>query len=577
MRPPPFLEKAFWRHRLASSVFMVTLALAAASAYYSHLAFERAEIGEFEAEALAATHAISQRLTAYVNALEAGEGLFAASVYVSRDEFRVFVDRLDLQGLYPGIQGYGFSRRLDGSEAALRDTAGLTPRPPRPGRNHAVVFLSPLTDRNRLSLGIDLSEDPVRREAMERARDTGKPAATGLTFPMQGNEDDRLGFIIFKPVYRNGAPIAYTEQRRRALQGFLYAKIIGKDLLTGVLGKAGHKLSMDAYLGDFASGDLLYSSREEAAAPLWGLQLDESVTFADKTLKLRFIPLPGLRLPFHAILPAGILATGAALALVFFVLLRRLDRTGELLRQSNIGLESRVAERTRELEAANAELATFSYSVSHDLRAPLRSIHGFASAILERSGGSPDASDAQDSRRILASAERMSHIIDGLLLLLQISRAELNREEVDVTAMAREIAEEARLREPSRTVKVSVAEGLRVRAVAEFIQIILENLLVNAFKFTSRRPDAEIEVGQTQADGRKAFFVRDNGAGFDMAYAGKLFTPFQRLHERADFPGIGIGLATVRRAVERHGGTVWAEGEPGAGATFYFTIPEGPA
>jgi light-regulated signal transduction histidine kinase (bacteriophytochrome) len=243
----------------------------------------------------------------------------------------------------------------------------------------------------------------------------------------------------------------------------------------------------------------------------------------------------------------------------------------EILRL-NAELEQRVRERTAELEVANQELEAFSYSVSHDLRAPLRSIDGFSRILLEDYPDKLDAEGKDSLKRVRAASQRMGELIDDLLKLSHASRTEMRRTEVDLTALAGEIAAELRRDDPARQGRWVIAPGLVATGDPQLLREVLENLLGNAWKFTGKRADPVIEFGVTNGEAVRAFFVRDNGAGFDMAYAGKLFGAFQRLHATADFPGTGIGLATVQRIIHRHGGRVWAEGAVGQGATFYFTL-----
>ncbi len=230
-----------------------------------------------------------------------------------------------------------------------------------------------------------------------------------------------------------------------------------------------------------------------------------------------------------------------------------------------------------EAESANRELEAFSYSVAHDLRAPLRAIEGFSEALQEDHGGDLRPEGMEYLRRVCASARHMAGLIDALLELSRVSRAGLLRAPVDLCALAQGIC--ARLQEasPGRHVEVTVQGGLRAMGDANLLGAVLQNLLGNAWKFTSKRPIAHVEVGSETEDGRTVFFVRDDGAGFDQAYASRLFGAFQRLHSHAEFEGSGIGLATVRRIVRRHGGEVWARAEVDRGATFYFTLESPPA
>lgn len=248
-----------------------------------------------------------------------------------------------------------------------------------------------------------------------------------------------------------------------------------------------------------------------------------------------------------------------------------LKRAEEEVRQNAL-LEARVRERTAALEASRRELEAFSYSVSHDLRAPLRGIDGFARILQQRYAEGLDAQARHYLERIRAGTQRMGGLIDDLLRLSRISRAQLEWQPVDLAVVATEIVERLRESEPQREVEVVVADGLWTRGDAHLLRIVLDNLLSNAWKFTSHTAHARIEVG-VEAD--RVFFVRDNGAGFDMQYAERLFAPFQRLHDADEFEGNGIGLATVQRIIVRHGGWIQAEGVRGGGATFRFTVGSG--
>jgi light-regulated signal transduction histidine kinase (bacteriophytochrome) len=235
-------------------------------------------------------------------------------------------------------------------------------------------------------------------------------------------------------------------------------------------------------------------------------------------------------------------------------------------------LNGNLERRATELEVTNRELEAFSYSVSHDLRAPLRTIDGFSQALMEDYARELPAEALNFLDRVRAAAQRMAKLIDDLLDLSHITRTPVESRQVDISALAQDIAQDIQQADPERKVTFGISPNLQANADSRLLRVALENLIGNAWKFTSKLEQARIEVGARSENGEQIFFVRDNGAGFDMAYANKLFGAFQRLHAVTDFPGTGIGLATVQRIIHKHGGRVWAESTVDRGATFFFTL-----
>jgi two-component system sensor histidine kinase/response regulator len=256
-------------------------------------------------------------------------------------------------------------------------------------------------------------------------------------------------------------------------------------------------------------------------------------------------------------------------------MLRRQTLLLQASEQAARELAEAEAELVRDLEHKNRELESFSYAVSHDLRAPLRRIDSFSRAILESQAGRLDDAGRHYFERVREASRHMGQLIDDLLHLSKVTQAELREQEVDLSSLVEVIAARLREAEPDRAVELKVRPGVIVTGDGQLLRIALANLLENAWKFTGREAAPTIEFGLTHAGGEPTYFVRDNGAGFDQAYAGRLFVPFQRLHRASEFPGSGIGLATVQRIIHRHGGRIWAEGTVGQGATFHFTIGRG--
>jgi light-regulated signal transduction histidine kinase (bacteriophytochrome) len=303
--------------------------------------------------------------------------------------------------------------------------------------------------------------------------------------------------------------------------------------------------------------------RRLASAPLYVM-----VT-TDRRVVLRpFMVNVGLR----ATLSAVLIAVSAALLVLFLRTTRRECENAARLAEANRELERRVRERTAALEAANSEMQSFGYSISHDLQAPLRHLSGYAGMLKEDHAGALDGEAAHLIDRISERADHMGQLVRALMELSRISSGDVERIDLDVSAMAGEIAHELRRAEPDRAVTVDIQPGLRAVADPTLVRTLLQNLLGNAFKYTRENPAAHVEVMRDPHDRRSPFVVRDNGAGFDPSQASRLFEPFQRLHAASQFEGHGIGLATSRRIVQRHGGRIWAESLPGQGATFFFTL-----
>ena len=581
------------RTAVAYAVLVVGLLLTALAFYYVRQNVEARERERFDEIVGATEHAVDRRMQTYIDAMLDGRGLFAASESVTREEWKAYVAGSDLKKRYPGIQAIAYAEQvpLDEREAHVRRVReeGFPSYSLRPAGERyeyfPLTYVEPFEGDNRSLFGHDFYSDSVNRAAMEQARDTGLPRASGRV-DLEGM-GMQTGFLVYTPIYRDGVPHGTPDERREALQGYIVSVFRTGDLLKGIFGapQADREVDLEVFDGaEFTRANMLYDDDGVlyAGDPSHSAHFSEIVTMevAGRIWSLYFSTLPGFEPGWQSNLPLFVLLSGLAISLMLFGVTWMLahsrvqaEHVGLQLEAANRQLENTnrdLEETNRELEGANRELEAFSYSVSHDLRAPLRSIEGFSQILLEDHAQGLDEEARGYLGRVRAASRRMALLIDDLLDLSRVTRSALKLQPVDLSAVAREVAAELEKSQPEREVRFVIADDLRANGDPRLLKIALENLLGNAFKFTEKQPRPTVEFGA--AGDRPTYYVRDNGVGFDMAYAAKLFGAFQRLHGAEDFEGTGIGLATVQRIVARHGGRVWAEGEVGKGAAFFFTL-----
>jgi signal transduction histidine kinase len=582
------------RTAVAYVVLGVALLLTGLAFLYVRHNVEARERERFDEITVSTERAVDRRMQTYIDAMLDGRGLFAASESVTREEWKDYVAGSDLERRYPGIQAIAYAERvpLEQREAHERRIRGegfpsYTLRPTGERYEYfPLVYVAPSKADNRSLFGYDFYSGRVNRDAMEQARDTGLPRASGK---VEVERAGMTGFLVYTPIYREGAPQATTDERREALQGYIVSVFRTDDLLEGIFGapKADAQVDLEVFDGaEFTREGLLHDDDGvlHAADPSYSAHFSEIDTMevAGRIWSLYFSTLPSFEPGWQSNLPLFVLLSGLAISLMLFGVTWMLansriqaEHVGLQLEAANRQLENTnrdLEETNRELEGANRELEAFSYSVSHDLRAPLRSIEGFSQILLEDHAQGLDEEARGYLGRVRGASRRMALLIDDLLDLSRVTRSSLTRQTVNLSVLAREIAAEIEKSQPDRRVRFVIADGLAVRGDARLLRVMLENLLGNAFKFTQKEKEATVEFGAVTRNGGVAYYVRDNGVGFDEAYATKLFGAFQRLHGSEEFEGTGIGLATVQRIVQRHGGKVWAEGEVGKGASFFFTL-----
>ena len=577
----------------AYGVLLISLLLAGLAWYYVRQTVEAQDQVRFDETIQATQAAVDRRTDAYLDALFGARGVFLASKAVEREEWESYVEGIETKSRLEGLQALGFARyvRPDERESFAEEARkeGLPEMRPDldPGGERSAYFplelVAPSNEANLITINQDAYTDKAHRVAMDRARNSGSPQATKMVHvltepPGDSSADLALspGFAVYLPVYAEGEPVENVAERRRALRGFVVGYFRRDGLLDDVFG-SGFDPAIDFEVYDGAnagSGAPLYDEDGVQRAgdarydPLYSRQ--EKSWVAGRRWSLYFATLQGFNKGAESNLPAFVLASGMGISLLLFSVSWMLVRSRLLAEDASKNLE----DANRELEGANRELEAFSYSVSHDLRAPLRTIDGFSQILQEDYETALDGEGMDYLGRVRAASAHMAMLIDDLLDLSRVSRRPLRREPVDLAGLATEIVEDRRAEEPERDVQFVTGEDIKAYGDVSLLKVALENLLGNAWKFTKRVERARIEFGVDRRSGVSGpvYFVRDNGAGFDQAYSDKLFGAFQRLHGQDEFEGTGIGLATVARIVHRHGGRVWAEGEVGEGATFYFTL-----
>ncbi|MDR3691702.1 MAG: CHASE domain-containing protein [Fimbriimonas sp.] len=541
-----------------------------------------------------AEQAIQGRLDDQVDLLRATAATFAFQRSWPHTHFKSYVSHLDLSTNYRGLQGIGFIQvvspsRLTKFEASMHGE-GFTSFKVHPvisGRDlYPIVYLEPANSFGANSIGFDAYGDANLRGAMEDAMESASPILSGIEPVLQATARPakETGFMLFYPVYRGGEAPETVSDRRNSIIGFVFCPLKGSGLYQNVLeGEARRYLDVGIY--DLPKGgpmQLVYSSSRyrpnrlsaimvDATMPTlgrqWILRFSTSGVFEEEsaTWLVRWILVSGLLVSF--LLTAVSYTQVSANRLLSHQAKELAERGAEVVRL-NENLEHLVHDRTTELRASNMELEAFCYSVSHDLRAPLRSVDGFSKSLLEDYGEQLDEQAVDYLNRVRSASKRMDELISALLNLSRITRLEIVRQPVDITQEAIDAAAEAFEPYPEVRFALQVEPGLTADGDPKLVRVLLDNLIGNAVKFSSTSKQPRIEIGKS--DG--AFFVRDNGVGFNPAYSDKLFAAFERLHTQNEFPGSGIGLATVQRIVQRHGGAVWAISGVGKGATFYFTL-----
>ncbi|HJV24987.1 MAG TPA: CHASE domain-containing protein [Aromatoleum sp.] len=584
----PWPRSAF----LALAVLLISLAASLAATRMVQSQLEEIARQQFASETDDIGAAILDRMHAINQILQGAAGLFDASNYVSQKDWQQYYSALALQENYPGILGLGFARSLSAPELTMHErqlrqdgSRAYSVWPGGERRGYApITYLEPATAPNRHAIGFDMYSEPIRRAAMDAARDRGLAALSGKVELVQEITpgDVQAGTLMYVPVYRGGGVPPTVEERRARLFGFVYSPFRMADLMQGVLGRTPDTIRLELYDGPGRDANsLLYRSNSAPRGYLPSLSRSQELEIRGRVWTAYFETLPAFdarrdRGKPLLTLGAGVLASLLLSAIVWQVgaTRARAETLAMTMTEALRDAMGQLEEHSSKLEAANRELESFSYSVSHDLKAPLRVIDGFSRILEEDYGERLDAEGIRLLHVLRDNTHHMETLIEDLLALARLGRHALRTDVIDMDELASAAWEKlaAGLVPRPEFVLAPLPDAVADR---NLLWQVWTNLLSNAAKFSGRSATPRIEVSGRETADVLEYCVSDNGVGFDMAHADKLFAPFQRLHRLDEFPGTGIGLAIVQRIVAKHGGRVWAESRPGEGATFHFSLPKG--
>jgi signal transduction histidine kinase/sarcosine oxidase delta subunit len=545
----------------------------------------RARFAFRKAEIIGAIHS---RMAAYEQVLRGALGLFSTVGELTRDRWATYVQTLHIEQHYPGIQGIGYSKWIPPAvkEAYIAQIRAegfptFTIRPEGQRDEYtAITYLEPFDRRNQQAFGYDMWAHAVRRAAMQAARDTATTRISGkVTLVQEIDADVQAGFLMYLPYYGHGGVPPTVEERRAALVGFVYSPFRMRDLMEGILGRALPDLRLEIFDGtEISTETSMYDS--ESAAPLStaskypGLTDIATLDIYGHTWMARLTTLPLFGAALGKDRPLIILVSGSLISFLFFGVLWSFAGTRARAEALAQGMTKTLDHHVQALARSNAELEQFAYVASHDLQEPLRAVAGCVQLLQQRYQGRLDARADELIAHAVEGATRMQALINDLLTYSRVDRRGEPLQPTDCAEILAEVLADLQVALKEGGVIVTHEALPTVLADPLHMRQLFQNLLGNAIKYRSRERPPAIHVGAKYQAGEWRFAVRDNGIGIEPQYRARIFAIFQRLHTRREYPGTGIGLAICKKIVERYGGRIWVESEPGRGSTFFFTIPD---
>jgi signal transduction histidine kinase len=582
-----------WLHdpRAAWIILVLSLSLTAAAWQVSSEAYERRIEEQFQARARETAHAIEQRMAQYESLLRGGVGLFAPGAPISRADWSAYVAALDTERRFPGIQGIGVARWVRAAEraefiASMRASGSPQFEISPPGERdeyHSIIYLEPRAGRNLRAFGFDMGSEPIRRAAIDRARDSGVPALSGrVTLVQETGVDIQHGFLLYAPVYRAGLPSATVAERRAAYWGTVYSAFRVADLMHGVLGPAAGDVDYEIFDGEKVGSErLLIDSRWEHGlvqdSDFAALEQLDQLSIAGRTWTVRLRVGPAFQPLAQAEGPLLIALGGGLVDLLLFLTIAQLarlhERADRLAEERTVELRAANAElvqQKRELELINTELEQFAYVASHDLQEPLRMVSSYTQLLARRYRGRLDADADVFISYAVQGAARMHALIRDLLAYAHVGSRELENTTVPLERPLDAALQLLHLAIAERSATVTRDPLPRVLGDESQLAQLFQNLLDNAIKFGGEPP--LVHVSAERRGERWRIQIQDNGIGIPPEQQSRIWALFTRLHDRERFPGTGIGLAICKKIAQRHGGEIGVQSAVGKGSAFHFTL-----
>lgn len=573
-------------------ILLASMVLTGVAWFISNQFVLQRAVDRFRFETSDVKSAIGKRMLEYEAILRGGAGLFAASGEVDREMWRTYVTAIEIDRYFPGIQGIGHSMVIRPEEKAAHVVAvraeGFPDYTIRPEGERelytSIVYLEPFVKRNLRAFGYDMFSEPVRRAAMERARDSGEMSLSGMvTLVQETTMFVQKGFLMYLPLYRKGLPVESVEQRRAAWLGFVYSPFRIEDLMRGILGAGTADIGFEIFDGDRPSPETrLYSSDEPSPFEPGSrpyrpdFSLTEPMPMGGHAWTLHLYSRPGYISAGDAGQPLIVAFGGLLVDLLLFFIIGSISRQQKQAEALAREMTAELVASKEVLERSNAELRRFAYVASHDLQEPLRMVASYVELLRRRYQGRLDADADAFIGFAVDGTARMKALIKDLLEFSRIDGEEGTPVATDTNEIVRTVLSALAARSEEAGAAITLGELPVVVADGRQLASVFHNLVDNGIKFRHPGRKPEIGIGAERSGDDWVFTVADNGIGIEPEHLERIFVVFRKLQARHRVPGTGMGLAICRKIVERHGGRIRAESRPGEGSTFFFSLPGRP-